>query len=436
MLATSKSPYANIYILFLSYFLIFLFISFISNPMTNYMGDPFSFFQMFGTGDSIKFINFADRSLQQGFACPRSHCPGLQFIDIILLWVNPKFPIILFLAILNSLLWSVLFTQLYSMGRQRINSYFAFFIPLMLLMVYFSLPNFLRGEGILLGTSFTSVSLCIGIIFILFSIQNNNILLSVLSGGFFAFSAYMWSMSDHMITYLSIGYAIYLFLFFSLMLILKRKNFATYIRFTQFPVLKSLGASFLTFGLFTLPYRLYVKSITMVPTGENWQKIWQLPTYWIDGTYDANSTFQMMMRNGGFPFCRAYPEVCQELHKNPELHNNMSYLKNLAIQVFVNNPLTLIEWKLPFLIRLWNDGHETQNGIILSLFVFIIVLFFTKPNKYNITILFFCSGVFVLTLGMLFLCHIEPRYFYISKFVFCVGFLLSVYALIPTKNEG
>lgn len=457
---------------FLFYFFILSFVSFYHNPMTLSWGDPVAFFAAFWPGDSLKFITYAARSLHEGFLCPKSHCPGLEVIDIILLWIHPKFPVILFLTLFNCLLWSLLFMQLYAFGQKRINGLIAFFVPLVLLIPNFSYSYFLRGNGIHLGTSYSAVSLSIGLIFILSALQKDKILLSILAGTFFAFSAYIWSMSDKILVGISISFFICALAYFLCGLLFKglplffqtmrrktgqgeggkyvsapspkldaplerkgrgiKRLFFRFYHFL-FPIMVNLTAAFTTFWALTLPYRLYMKHLTMTTSDELWQRIWRVPlSDWLEL---PTSTHKLIFRTGGFPFCQAYPKICEELYKNQDLHANVSYLKKLTFQTFADDPLTLLQWKFPFLIPLWHDGDIMQNKIIFFLLFFIVILFLVKPTKTKTIILFFCCAISLMTVIMLYISHLEDRYFYIMKFTLCVGALLSFYASIPLKTK-
>lgn len=416
-------------LVFTFYFSILAFLSFYNNPITTFTGDPEIFFRDLIKGDAYKFFKLAIQSIQEGrFFFPITHTPGLEFIDIILLWIHPKFPIIIFLTFLNFTLWAILFMQLYCFGKEVIKPSLSFFIPLLLLIPGFSYDYFLRGYGIVFGTSFVSVLLNISIVSILFSIQKKRLSLCIWSGICLALAGYTWSMGDMLICYSSIAFFLLMTLYFSLKVLTKNVNFLRRLYPKNFVNLGNLAVAFVTFWCLTIPYRLYIKSISMVPTNEVWQRIWQLPLYWNDPIYANNWIF----KGGGFPFCRAYPHTCHALHQQTHLHNDINYLKQLTYETFISNTLPLIKWKTPFFIQFWLENLFLENKIIFSLFPIILLLFFLKPNKLNSIVAFFCVCVFFLTFGILLLAHIEVRYFYVLKFTLCVGAILSLYTFIPS----
>ncbi|MBX9786262.1 MAG: hypothetical protein K2Y08_02880 [Alphaproteobacteria bacterium] len=348
---------------------------------------------------------------------------------MLILSINPKFPIIIFFAILNCFLWSILFTQLYYFGRQKINAILAFFAPLLLLIPDFSHVFFLRGYGLPLGTSFSAISLCIGSIFIILALQKQRPILSVIGGLFFAFAGYIWSLADGILVYMSCCLFFLIALCFVYKLFTQGKEFFLSLKGSQFPFFMNCTIAFLTFWFVTLPYRIYMQSLNMISTTHIMTMIWKLPLGWDAPQYTNN----WIWRGGGFSFCRAYPDVCQDLHNKTNLHSDLVYLKQLAIKTFMTDPIAIFMWKIPYLYNFWMQDFFTQNITIVLSFFLITILFLIRPSKTGAVLTFFSLGIFFTTCLALLLTHIELRYFYISKFYLCFAALLSVYSFMKDK---
>jgi hypothetical protein len=420
----------NYFFIFVLYAIFISFISFYDNPFTTSFADPYVFFQHI-SGDCLKFVKLAKLSLEKGFCSPASHCPGLQVINIILLWIHPHFPVIVFLTGLNILLWSTLFALLYYLGRQKTNSLISFLAPFTLIIPSFAHFYFLRELGIALGTSFTAVLPCISCVLIIIGAQQHKLLLSGVAGMCLAISGYLWSLSDTVISLGSILFFILTLFYIGCKLISSKRLVFWPLKKSDFPLTTHLSLAFLNFWLLTLPYRIYQKSLSMVDSNVVWQIIWKLPLLlWNMPKHQGT----WVSKGGGFLFCNSYPDVCQELHAQPALHNNIAYLKKLTFQTFMSDPLRSLSWKYSFWEKFWVSSYPLENKIILLFFPLTLILFFIRPNKMNSILVVFAVGIFFITFSILFLTHIELRYFYNLKFFLCFAGLVSIYAFMSNQK--
>ena len=411
------------YFYYLSYLLILIVITFYNNKKLFCFKDAQTCGTLSGnTGDFLKFVRLAIATVAQGsFHPPRTHTPGLEVINIILFSLTPNFPTVPFLGLLNCLLYAFLFYKIFLLSKISFGNIIAFLLPLFLLVPFFSYSYFLRGEGVFLGTAHSTICCCLGVIYLItpFPLEKRSLFVSILmSGLFFSLSAYLWSFFDSTLT--SISLIVLTFTFIAL--IFKRK-WILYSGFFQW------SASFIVFWGLTAPYKIYNKSFSMVKAlkDEMWQRIWMLPTHWTDVKYKGNWIF----RGGGFPFCRAYPDICKELYEDPSLHENIAALKHLAIKTFLTDPVTLLRWKLPYLARFWVESNYPreiffENIFILGLLPLAIIISIKRLNKYVLFVQLFNNVFFCLSISLLILAHIETRYFYPAKFIIIFSFLLTV----------
>lgn len=438
-------------IIYWVYLVFFLLITFIQ-PTIRCFDNARICVRPFGS-DPFKFILLANQNLDSGkFHDPGHHGPGHELINTFLLYLDRDFPLIPFYAFLACLLSALLLKEMYLFLRKKLSTSWSFFAPLTLILPSYSkflygtaliAPNtenlgFLRtGSGLFYGTTMGVVSICLGFIYLLKSLEEHKKRFLVYSASYLIFSSYLWSYYDYLVTTGSL-----------IILLLIGLTYATRISFLSFFRRKQLLWIILIIWIGTAPYKLFYRHHFMMVNASAqaykiaWQPANDLSSDDEKSDEDLENTPNQKMSHvtwgGGHTLCRSYPDACQALHDDPDLSycfNEkflilygkkpcLDYFKKLSLQNVFKDPLAIVSFKKDFFYDFWFIFSKfpsylwLENMLILATFITSVFLAFMRKGSQESKLLT-ASVCFTTaaTIGMLTLAHIEIRYLLPTKFL-------------------
>jgi len=371
----------------------------------------------------------------------RQWAPGMPIILASLVWIfGFEVPLGIAYGIFSILLWSFVFFIFIWSCKTKLSLTFVFLSSILILgsspyALWFFSGGYFYSEG---------PSIAFGILALL-SLNLNHKLRLYLPGVFLALAAYFKGTFEFVGTFLSVVVLTYL------VFILIKGSFKK----RKFQVPRVLSADFLqilwlviVFNILTIPWRiwsninLYTSSFNLdwtAHTKQYWGHRW-MPSDWLDKV--GSSWFA---NNGGNSACILDYEKCEWV-SNLELPSGGNYSGNgffsqsqflkLSMETFLQNPISWISSRIPFLQQAWfpkGSASKFEIWNFVFLFVFLAAIFIvirnllTKVQKSGAIAnsLFFLSIV-TGTLGPLLIQEIEPRYLYPVQLISFVMVMLSI----------
>jgi hypothetical protein len=347
-------------------------------------------------------------------------------LHAIIFKLNPQAPIPLIFNILACCLWAFVFFSLYSLLKDRVARTIAFLIPLGILYIDFFRDYYL-GSGVLMSEIYSVPFFILGLCYLsqlnITPLKNKPL---IITGVLFAMSAFMRAQFELSIRYFSFIFLLIIAYYFWRF---KKTNSPSSF-FKSLPeYIKSLGLVLLTFHVVTFPYRLYNKM--------SWINVdFMYAQQWDTHEHLYKTGIGFGVNGGGATACMVNPEKCKEINtRRTYEHVRQSECKKEVMKTLITHPIAWFEYKAPYLGRywffntkLWQDVSlkEIADNIILTLiFIISIAYLLYAGGLYQYTALFVLS-TFGTTFMATYICHVELRYYDLTKLI---GLCLSLIAL-------
>ncbi|MDQ7062038.1 MAG: hypothetical protein Q9M43_13345 [Sulfurimonas sp.] len=436
IILNNKSINYNIYIWFIYFVSIFLMAIFFSNGIGK-IGSIFSgivdLLNNGRYGDPKYFLTAAIDIAENGWITPRNDWifnlwpPGFAILESSLIFLFGKdLPLILFLQILSSILYASILLMIFNLFKEKINTFYAFLLPLTIFMLPIS-RDFLLGQiGVSFGETFSIGFFLLFLLFSIKSLKTNLIKYAVYSGFFLGLSCYFRSYFETLQVFLTImGIAFVLIIF----------------GYAYFKKIKLLSFKKLLISIATI---LIVSNLLMLP----WRVYHQVNQNMIKWVGTADLMFQNQLRTsdsfvggaewlligGANTACRVDVDVC----------NQTEDVKKLVIKTWLFNPLEWYRIKFEIIDEYWfaNRGSWTSpskikapimnkfaDGLILIFIIISIGYLMINKNKFsknNLLIAWIYLSLLLSYAAIYTFAHFEVRYFYFPKILSIVIFLIII----------
>lgn len=343
-----------------------------------------------------------------------------------------------FFAIYSYLLWLSVFIVVGYFAAKRLGA-IGYLFPVLILILP-ELNRFLLVLGLYGGDGYGSAYFILGFALLLF-LKKTSLIISIISGVLLAVSAYYRSSNE---TILLIMFLAFICAIFYACLRERLKNDVSFKRTlsSEWKVYKYLMIAILIALICTTPWRAFTYKVERrVAWTRNFD--FEVHSVW----YSLEEAAPWFIESGGALACKFSPQVCSRFHKQGL--NNITKTEKLTelINTIKQHPFAWTAAKSEIFAIQWLGPYYKERSILLTSYrLFLLLVFFLYPIYIGTRFLFvktngdikrvvLLGSILVMSIVMILLVHIEPRYLYLSK-ILAILYVLDIIALYKyTKNN-
>jgi len=364
--------------------------------------------------------------------------PGMALLELVILSISPNAALPLCLLFVTALLWAVFMARLQDalLVKLKVPENVSFFLPLIILLTPLFLFGYITGL-LLISEPISTPIFAIAVIeaWLLFlNILDDckvNIKKLVLVGFLFALASYIRAQFELIFILLIITS---FFLTILCVFIVRDNN-----NLTLNAYLLGIIVIFLSYSIFTLPYKIYIKSASMV------HNEFELAILWHDTSYWNSLRADFLIQGGEQVVCELDQQFCNDVQGRIAKGKNIQTREYIffTFKTILLHPITFVAKKTHYLAKAWKKDHwdapPSEYIAIFSKLLLLLIpstiacIYFANKKSWLIN-----SSLYVIYLVSIFLgasafsiiTHFEPRYLLPVKLFIFVSFLLSVANLL------